>query len=277
MSLSSIFCIILAILIGSCVGSFLNVVIYRLPFGLSLSYPSSHCPKCKRLIRPYDNVPVFGWIMLGGRCRDCRELISLRYPVVEAISGLISGSISAVIFYSCSDILPFENIVISLYYFGIIVTLFAAGLIEFDRNKIPVKLFIPVTIISPIAFYYLDKIEFYTKLNGVNLFFVIVTIIISTAIMIVGFRFYFPNNDNSRKRKKSRLKNRGRFEFSLRILLPFLTAVIIGFGCGMISIPLLFFVTIISAFYFRYSKKKRLYLLLTGAVWVIIIYNLCLA
>jgi prepilin signal peptidase PulO-like enzyme (type II secretory pathway) len=223
MSLESIFCVILAILIGSCVGSFLNVVVYRLPFGLSLSYPSSHCPKCKRLIRPYDNVPVFGWIMLGGRCRDCRESISPRYPIVEAISGLIAGSISAAIFYSHNDIPAFENIVISLYYFGIIVTLFAAGLIEFDRNKIPTQLFIPVTIISPIAFYYLVEIEFYTRLNNANSFFIIVTIIISTAIMIASFRLYFPNNDNSpdspqqsnsRKRKKSRLKNHGRFEFS---------------------------------------------------------------
>ena len=70
--------------LGGVIGSFFNVVVYRLPAGLSIVPPGSHCPKCKHAIRWYDNVPVFGWIFLRGRCRDCHAPISLRYPLVEA-------------------------------------------------------------------------------------------------------------------------------------------------------------------------------------------------
>jgi len=81
-------------LFGLVFGSFGNVVIYRLPQGMSLSYPPSTCPKCDSAIRWYDNVPVLGWIRLRGRCRDCHEPISARYPLVELTSGalwLIAG------------------------------------------------------------------------------------------------------------------------------------------------------------------------------------------
>jgi leader peptidase (prepilin peptidase)/N-methyltransferase len=69
--------------VGSAIGSFLNVVIYRLPRGMSLSKPGSHCPKCGRPIRWYDNLPIAGWLLLGGKCRDCKAEISPRYPLVE--------------------------------------------------------------------------------------------------------------------------------------------------------------------------------------------------
>ncbi|HEX4795667.1 MAG TPA: prepilin peptidase [Humisphaera sp.] len=75
--------------LGACVGSFLNVVVWRLPRKESLITPPSHCPKCNKLLKIYDNLPVIGWLMLGGRCRFCREKISPRYPIVEAITGLL--------------------------------------------------------------------------------------------------------------------------------------------------------------------------------------------
>ncbi len=75
--------------IGACVGSFLNVVVWRLPRNESLVSPPSHCPRCQHKLAWYDNVPVFGWIMLRGRCRYCREPISIRYPIVEFITGLL--------------------------------------------------------------------------------------------------------------------------------------------------------------------------------------------
>ncbi|MBR5615629.1 MAG: prepilin peptidase, partial [Clostridia bacterium] len=74
---------VLAGLLGVCVGSFLNVVIYRLPRGMNLSRPGSHCTKCDYVLKWYDNIPVISWISLGGRCRSCREPISVRYTVVE--------------------------------------------------------------------------------------------------------------------------------------------------------------------------------------------------
>lgn len=74
---------ILAGLIGLCVGSFLNVVVYRLPLGMSLAQPPSHCPCCNYRLRWYDNIPVLSYCLLGGKCRNCRTHISFRYTVVE--------------------------------------------------------------------------------------------------------------------------------------------------------------------------------------------------
>jgi leader peptidase (prepilin peptidase) / N-methyltransferase len=74
---------------GAIVGSFLNVVAYRLPRGESLSRPGSRCPSCETPIRPYDNVPILSWLLLRGRCRACRAPISPRYPLVEAATGAL--------------------------------------------------------------------------------------------------------------------------------------------------------------------------------------------
>jgi leader peptidase (prepilin peptidase)/N-methyltransferase len=75
--------------LGACIGSFLNVVVWRLPRGESLVRPPSHCPKCGKLLKWYDNLPIIGWIKLGGKCRFCAQPISPRYPIVEAITGLL--------------------------------------------------------------------------------------------------------------------------------------------------------------------------------------------
>jgi leader peptidase (prepilin peptidase) / N-methyltransferase len=74
---------------GAAVGSFLNVVAWRLPRGFSIVTPRSRCPRCASAIRPWHNLPVLGWLLLGGRCRDCRLPISWRYPLVEAATGLL--------------------------------------------------------------------------------------------------------------------------------------------------------------------------------------------
>lgn len=76
-------------LLGLAVGSFLNVCIYRLPLEKSLLRPPSHCPSCKRGLRWFENVPVFGWIALGGRCRTCGTRISVEYPLVEALTAAV--------------------------------------------------------------------------------------------------------------------------------------------------------------------------------------------
>lgn len=80
---------VFAAILGLMVGSFLNVVIHRLPRGESLSHPPSRCPRCGAAIRWYDNVPLLSYLLLGGRCRDCRGPISPRYPLVEAATGLL--------------------------------------------------------------------------------------------------------------------------------------------------------------------------------------------
>ena len=81
--------LVFAGVLGLAVGSFLNVVIHRVPAGLSVVSPPSHCPDCETPIRARHNVPVAGWVLLRGRCADCRTPISTRYPLVEAITGAL--------------------------------------------------------------------------------------------------------------------------------------------------------------------------------------------
>lgn len=75
--------------LGAIIGSFLNVVIHRIPREESIAFPASHCPSCDAAIRPYDNIPVVSWAVLRGRCRACRAPISARYPAVELLTGVL--------------------------------------------------------------------------------------------------------------------------------------------------------------------------------------------
>jgi len=89
------FAIAVAAAYGLVLGSFLNVVIHRLPREMSLLRPRSHCPACGATVRWFDNVPVLSYLVLGGRCRGCRAAISLRYPLVELASGgLLAGCVA---------------------------------------------------------------------------------------------------------------------------------------------------------------------------------------
>jgi leader peptidase (prepilin peptidase)/N-methyltransferase len=83
------FASICALLVGACIGSFLNVCIARWPAGMSVVSPPSRCPHCERPIRAYENIPIFGWAMLRGRCVGCHQPISIQYPVVELCIALI--------------------------------------------------------------------------------------------------------------------------------------------------------------------------------------------
>ncbi len=80
---------LIAFIFGSVVGSFLNVCIYRIPRGSSIILPPSRCPACGTSIKPYNNIPIISFILLGGKCRQCGAKISLRYPLVEALNGLL--------------------------------------------------------------------------------------------------------------------------------------------------------------------------------------------
>ena len=83
-----VFVLVAAGLFGLLIGSFLNVVIYRVPRGMSVATPPSHCPTCGTELRPWDNVPIVSWLVLGARCRTCRTPIAVRYPLVEATTGV---------------------------------------------------------------------------------------------------------------------------------------------------------------------------------------------
>jgi leader peptidase (prepilin peptidase)/N-methyltransferase len=79
----------IAAVFGAMIGSFLNVLIVRLPKEESIVFPGSHCPRCRTPISWYDNVPVLSWLLLGGRCRNCRERISILYPVIEVVTATL--------------------------------------------------------------------------------------------------------------------------------------------------------------------------------------------
>ncbi len=135
--------IALGAVVAACVGSFLNVVSYRLPRRLSLVQPGSHCPHCGHPIRWYDNVPLGGWILLGGRCRDCRQPISLRYPAVEALMAAIGGllawkfALMPVDSTGSSFLVEWRWFVFNLLLVG---TLVCAAAIEFDGLVPPRRL-----------------------------------------------------------------------------------------------------------------------------------------
>lgn len=157
--------------LGGCVGSFLNVVVYRLPAGKSLVRPGSHCPRCGHAIRWYDNVPVFGWFLLGGRCRDCREPIAFRYPLIEAVTAALFFGLAWVELLSGGANLPPSLVVdkaltvhqvftpweaadLVWVYVGhllLLCTLLAAALIQYDGHRIPKSLFVPALIVGVVA------------------------------------------------------------------------------------------------------------------------------
>src|SRR5438034_11394515 len=83
----------IAAILGAIAGSFLNVVAHRLPRHESLLHPGSRCPECGTPIKPYDNLPVLGWLWLRGRCRACGAKTSWRYPAVEALTGILCAAL----------------------------------------------------------------------------------------------------------------------------------------------------------------------------------------
>jgi leader peptidase (prepilin peptidase)/N-methyltransferase len=79
---------IFVFVIGAVIGSFLNVIIHRIPNEESIVFPGSACPKCKTPLKAYDNIPILSWLILGGKCRNCKEKIAIRYPAVELLTAL---------------------------------------------------------------------------------------------------------------------------------------------------------------------------------------------
>ncbi len=128
----------IAVVVGLVSGSFLNVVAYRVPQGMSVVRPPSACPNCSAPIRNRDNVPVFGWLALRGRCRDCGEPISVRYPIVEAVTGVLFGLTALVI--GAEWVLPAY-----LWFVGVTVTL---TLTDLDHKRIPNAILYPGTAVG---------------------------------------------------------------------------------------------------------------------------------
>jgi leader peptidase (prepilin peptidase) / N-methyltransferase len=128
-----------AALFGLLIGSFLNVVAWRLPRGESLVKPRSKCPGCGAAVKPYDNVPVFSWLLLRGRCRGCGERISARYPVVEAVTAVLYVSVVA------AELHDPLKLALGL---ALVTFLVPIAVIDLDHRKIPNVLTGPAAVVA---------------------------------------------------------------------------------------------------------------------------------
>ena len=121
---------------GLAIGSFLNVVIWRVPRKLSVVRPPSHCPQCETPIRPIDNVPVLSWFLLRGKCRHCGKPIPVRYPLVEAGCGVLFAAVAAR--FGASWELP--------AYLVLTAALLAISIIDLEHFIVPDRITAPLTV-----------------------------------------------------------------------------------------------------------------------------------
>jgi leader peptidase (prepilin peptidase)/N-methyltransferase len=129
---------IFAAVLGAVAGSFLNVVVYRLPRGESLIAPGSHCTSCSTPIKPYDNVPVLGWIWLRGRCRACRAGISPRYPLVEAVTAGLCVAV----------VLQDSSLAAVLLGITLVLVLVPVALIDIENHIVPNRITAPAAVVA---------------------------------------------------------------------------------------------------------------------------------
>jgi leader peptidase (prepilin peptidase)/N-methyltransferase len=138
--------VLAAAVAGLLIGSFLNVVAYRLPRRESLSRPRSRCPGCDTPIAPYDNIPVLSWLLLRGRCRHCGTRISVRYPLVEATTAILF----ALVVVAKDDAL---DIALGLL---LVTALVPITLIDLEHRLIPNRITLPAAVAAVIAAVLLD-------------------------------------------------------------------------------------------------------------------------
>ena len=132
---------IIIALLGLAVGSFLNVLIYRIPQGESVSFPASHCPQCQTPLKAWHNIPFFSWLLLGGRCAFCKKRISFQYPLVELLTALIFVIVFAKLGWRV------ESLFLSLSF----IFLLALSIIDWRYKSVPDSLNL-LALIFAIAF-----------------------------------------------------------------------------------------------------------------------------
>jgi leader peptidase (prepilin peptidase) / N-methyltransferase len=150
---------ILAFVFGACIGSFLNVCIYRIPAGLSIIHPASRCPQCKSAIPFYDNIPVLSYLLLMGKCRKCKTPIAIRYPFVELLGGLIA--------LAC--ILSFGPTLHGLVVFVFMATLMVITFIDLDHRIIPDTISLPGIPIFFLAAFAVPTVTWQASALGIAL------------------------------------------------------------------------------------------------------------
>ncbi len=149
--------ILLAFIFGACIGSFMNVCIYRIPAGVSIVRPGSSCPHCQTEIAFYDNIPVLGWLLLLGKCRTCKAPIAIRYPLVELITG---GFAAACCFM-------FGPTLQALVSFAFIATLTVVAFIDLDHRIIPDAISLPGIPLFFVAAFAVSGVSWEARLIGI--------------------------------------------------------------------------------------------------------------
>ena len=166
-----VFCIMvyaIVFLFGICIGSFLNVVILRIPAGESLTKKSSHCMTCQAKIRWCDMIPVFSWLILRGKCHSCGQKISPRYPVVEALNGIMY-----VLTFWVMDINA-ESIITCVLMSMLIVV----GFIDWDTLEIHESMLLIIGVIAVLLAVFTDTLELSERIIG--------ALVISVPFFIIG-------------------------------------------------------------------------------------------
>jgi leader peptidase (prepilin peptidase)/N-methyltransferase len=148
---------VLIFILGLIVGSFSNVCIYRIPRNESIIYPTSHCPKCRSNISPKDNIPLLSYILLKGRCRNCKSKISIQYPIVELLTGLIYLIIYLV--YGLS--------VQTLIYIILSSALIIIAFIDLNEQIVPDIISLPGIVVGFILSFFIPYISFINSALGV--------------------------------------------------------------------------------------------------------------
>lgn len=149
--------VVLLFILGLIVGSFSNVCIYRIPRNESIIYPASHCPKCRSNISPQDNIPLLSYILLKGRCRNCKSKISIQYPIVELLTGLIY-----LIIY-----LTYGLSIQSLIYIILSAALIIIALIDLNERIVPDVISLPGILIGFILSFFVPYISFINSALGI--------------------------------------------------------------------------------------------------------------
>lgn len=142
--------------LGAAIGSFLNVVIYRVPAGISVVHPPSACPNCAARVRAYDNIPIFSWFILRGRCRDCGAPFSVRYALVELFTALVFAALAMwrvpIVLDSPTNasVVAELLVLVALLYFAAISIALSA--IDLDTHRLPNAIVVPAYGVLAVLF-----------------------------------------------------------------------------------------------------------------------------
>jgi len=142
---------------GMVLGSFLNVCIYRIPIGKSIVFPPSSCTKCKHQIKWYENIPVLSWLFLGGKCSGCKEKISMVYPVIELLNGLLY----------LFAFLRFEASIELICVFYFISAMIVTAMIDFKTQFVYPGVVLPVIATGLISAFFSKEMTIYQSLSGI--------------------------------------------------------------------------------------------------------------